>query len=148
MNNKIIVNLPNKNEIINRGIKISHSPKGYSWKKEQLGELADEKGVYIFHSANKFIYVGKTTTGKWGTFAERIRRHLQETSSQNSKTYQILSNLKSSIYVSLYTLDEIIKFIDFGDIKFSVKNNASERTVLLFEQGLIAYLNTIELNVK
>lgn len=148
MNNKIIINLPNKNEIISRGIKITHAPKGYSWKKEQIGIQANEKGVYIFHSNNKFIYVGKTTTGNWGTFAERTRRHLQKTSSQNSKVYQVLSKLSSGIYVSLYPLEELNKYVDLGEINFTDKIKIYERTALLFEQGLIAYLDTLEYNIK
>lgn len=146
--NEIKIKLPSKEEIFKRGIKIRTAGENQSWEKSQLEEYADCSGVYIFYSNKKFIYCGKTTTGKWGTFAERIRRHCQFSSAQNSKVYQALAASKHDIFVSMFKCDEIEKFIHLGLIQFKAVKHKTERCCLLFEQGLIAFLDTLELNIK
>lgn len=64
----IKVTIPIKADIVYQGFQVAVSPAGVTWKIEQLGEYAKKSGVYIHHSNGQILYIGKTTTGKWGSF--------------------------------------------------------------------------------
>ena len=143
----IKINLPTQEDILKRKIKIHTAEEGKSWLKAQLGDHTDMSGVYVFISNDAFLYVGKTSKGSWGKFSERIRRHCQFTSSQNSKMYQNLSKAEHSIFVSLFPCDEIANYIEFNQVSHNEEHN-KERMCLLFEQAMICYLGTFELNIR
>ena len=107
--------------------------RGDTWSKIQLGDYANKSGVYIHHSNQKILYVGKTTTGKWGNFGERLRREFQYTSSQNVHLHQLLASQKNPIYTY---------FIDIERIEIMIGSDtppelSRETKVLIIERVLI-----------
>ena len=74
---QIIIDVPIKAQIITNGFVVTVDSGGSSWKKSQLGDYANRSGVYIHHSNGKILYIGKTTTGEFGHFGERLRRELK-----------------------------------------------------------------------
>jgi hypothetical protein len=136
---KLTAKIPNRSSIVHRGYKIKIAPKGKEWPKIQLGEYADESGVYIHISKEQIIYIGKTSKERpiknlikkdWATFAERLRREFQETSSQNSRLHEYLKK-KRPITTVMFSLEEIDKII-LGE-KLTLHGKA-----LILEQILIA----------
>jgi len=105
---------------------------GTEWLKSQLGHYADKSGVYIIHSNGEILYVGKTTTGKFGTFAERLRRQCQEKASGNSPLFQHLCTLTTPVRAYLLDFDDIDMMVDVGPMKLS-----PARKALIMEQLLI-----------
>jgi hypothetical protein len=128
---EIKVKIPIKADIIYQGFPVKTS-SGTKWTKDQLGDYADKSGVYIHHCNGKILYVGQTTTGKWGTFSERLRREFQEKASRNSELYQLLCIQTKEIKTYLLSLDDIDKMVDTGSIQLS-----KERKALIMEQILI-----------
>lgn len=136
---KITIDLPSKEEIFSKGIFVKIAQAKESWEKSQLGDYADQRGVYIHHANEKILYVGQTTKeGEWGNFAERLRREFQESSSQNSSLYQLLQETKDDNKVVLFPLDEIDKMVQTQGFSCS-----QERKALLLEQALIAVLEPL-----
>ncbi|MCW7467680.1 hypothetical protein [Leptospira levettii] len=133
-NMEIKVKIPLKAEIVFQGITISTSPadSGVVWKKEQLGDYSDKSGVYIHHSNNKILYIGKTTSGQYENFGERLRREFQERASGDSELYRLLKSQKGIIKTYFYDLDDLDMMIDSGSIELS-----KERKALIIEQILI-----------
>jgi excinuclease UvrABC nuclease subunit len=129
---EITIKIPIKADIVFQGFTISVSPSGTSWKKEQLGDYADRSGVYIHHCNGTILYVGKTTVGKFGSFAERLRREFQEKASSNSALYKLLLSQKSSIKTYMLDLGDIDMMVNSGAIQLS-----KERKALILEQILI-----------
>jgi hypothetical protein len=129
---EIKVKIPIKADIIFQGFQIATSPAGTTWKKGQLGDYADRSGVYIHHCDGKILYVGKTTTGSWGTFAERLRREFQEKASSNSSLYQLLLGQTKVIKTFMLDLEDIDMMVDSGSIHLT-----KERKALIIEQILI-----------
>jgi excinuclease UvrABC nuclease subunit len=129
---EIKVKIPIKADIVFQGIPVIVSTAGSTWKKDQLGDFADKSGVYIHHCDGKILYIGKTTTGPWGTFSERLRREFQEKASSNSSLYQLLSKQIKQIKTMLFDLDDLDMMVDSGSIQIS-----KERKALIMEQILI-----------
>ena len=128
---EIKVKIPIKADIVFQGFPVTTSPAGTTWTKDQLGDYADRSGVYILHCDGKILYVGKTTSGKWGTFAERLRREFQEKASSNSSLYQLLVRQKT-IKTFMLDLGDIDMMVDSGSIQLT-----KERKALIMEQILI-----------
>lgn len=125
---------PGKEDILSKGHLMVVSPKGSEWRKSSLGEYADKRGVYIHHNGLEILYVGQTVKGKWGTFSERLRREFQETSSQNSRLYQFLSEKgkTGAIKTVCFSLSDVEKLVSGAPSGLSGENKA-----LIFEQLLI-----------
>ena len=129
---EIKVIIPIKADIVFQGFPVATSPAGTSWKKDQLGDYADRSGVYIHHSDGKILYVGKTTSGQWGTFSERLRREFQEKASSNSPLYQLLIAQNKTVKTFMLDLNDIDMMVDSGSIQLT-----KERKALIMEQILI-----------
>jgi excinuclease UvrABC nuclease subunit len=129
---EIKVKIPIKADIVFQGFPVLTSPAGTAWTKDQLGDYADRSGVYIHHSEGKILYVGKTISGQWGTFAERLRREFQEKASSNSSLYQLLLGQQKTIKTFMLDLDDIDMVVDSGSIQLT-----KERKALIMEQILI-----------
>jgi hypothetical protein len=129
---EIKVRIPIKADIVFQGFPVTTSPAGTSWTKDQLGDYADKSGVYIHHSDGKILYVGKTTSGQWGTFSERLRREFQEKASGNSSLYQILLQQVKPIRTVMFDLDDIDMMVDSGSTQLP-----KTRKALIMEQILI-----------
>jgi len=129
---EIKVKIPIKADIIFQGFPVVTSPAGTTWKKNQLGDYASRSGVYIHHSNGKILYIGKTTSGKWGNFAERFRREFQEKASSNSSLYQLLNAQRKTIKTFMLDLDDLDMMVDSGSIQIT-----KERKALIMEQILI-----------
>ena len=129
---QLTINIPTKAQIINGGFPVSIAKKGATWKKSQLGDYADRRGVYIHHSNGRILYIGKATSGQWGKFAERLRREFQETSSSGSKLYQLLEKQRPPIRTYCLDLEDIDMMVDAGSMNLS-----PERKALIMEQVLI-----------
>lgn len=131
---EIKVKIPIKADIVFQGFPVITSPaiSGATWTKGQLGDYAGRSGVYIHHCDGKILYVGKTTTGKFGNFAERLRREFQEKASSNSNLYQLLHSQTKTIKTFLLDLEDLDMMVDSGSIQLS-----KERKALIMEQILI-----------
>jgi len=129
---RITINIPIKADIVGGGFKVRVAPKGESWEKGQLGDYADRKGVYIHHSNGRILYIGKTTTGQWGTFGERLRREFQETSSGNSPLHQLLAAQAEPVHTYMLDLQDVDMMVAPGPITLLPKRKA-----LIMEQALI-----------
>jgi hypothetical protein len=131
---EIKVKIPIKADIVFQGIPIITSPadSGTTWTKEQLGDYANRSGVYIHHCDGKILYVGKTTIGQYGNFAERLRREFQEKASSNSSLFQLLHSQTKTIKTFLLDIEDLDMMVDSGSIQLS-----KERKALIMEQILI-----------
>jgi excinuclease UvrABC nuclease subunit len=129
---EIKVKIPIKADIVFQGFPIITSPSGTTWTKDQLGDYAHRSGVYVHHCDGKILYVGKATSGQWGTFAERFRREFQEKASSNSSLYQLLLLQQKTIKTFMLDLDDIDMMVDSGSIQLT-----KERKALIMEQILI-----------
>ena len=134
---QISITVPIKADIINSGFLVQVAGKGNSWSKSQLGDYADKKGVYIHHSGGKILYIGKATSGDYGTFGERLRREFQETASSNSSLHKLL---KQHYEVRTYLLDlnDIDMMVNPGPMALT-----PERKALIMEQVLIGLYEPI-----
>ena len=128
----ITISIPTKAQIVNGGFEVHVAKAGTSWSKTQLGDYADRKGVYIHHSNGKLLYIGKATSGQFGTFAERLRREFQEKASSNSSLHQLLVAQKDKVRSYLIDLDDVDMMIDPGSMSLS-----PERKALIMEQVLV-----------
>lgn len=129
---EIKVKIPIKADIVYQGFVINISPAGTTWTKGQLGDYADRSGVYVHHCNGKILYVGKTTSGDWGTFSERLRREFQEKASSNSYLYQLLLRQTEAVKTFMLDLDDLDMMVDSGSIQLT-----KERKALIMEQILI-----------
>ncbi len=130
---QLSVTLPTRAQIVNGGFVLTIAPTGTEWRKDQLGDYANKSGVYILHSDGGILYIGKTTTGKFGTLSERLRRHCQEKASGNSPLFQRLIQQKHRpVRACLLDLDDIDMMIDQGPMTLS-----KVRKALVMEQVLI-----------
>lgn len=128
----ITVSIPTKAQIINGGFEVHVAKAGTSWSKSQLGDYADRRGVYIHHAGGKLLYIGKATTGQYGTFAERLRREFQEKASSDSPLHRLLVAQKHKIRSYLVDLDDLDMMIDPGSMSLT-----PERKALIMEQVLV-----------
>ena len=129
---EIKVKIPIKADIVYQGFTVTVAPTGTTWTKDQLGDYADKSGVYVHHCDGKILYVGKTTSGQWGTFSERLRREFQEKASGNSSLYQLLLGQAKPIRAVMFDLDDIDMMVDSGSTQLS-----KTRKALIMEQVLI-----------
>ena len=128
----ITISIPTKAQIISGGFEVHVAATGASWSKSQLGDYADKKGVYIHHSRGKLLYIGKSTSGQFGTFGERLRREFQTLAAANSTLHQLLAGQKQKIQTYLIDLEDLDMMIDSGSIALT-----AERKALIMEQVLI-----------
>jgi hypothetical protein len=130
---QLTANIPIRAQIVNSGFELTIAKSGTEWNKSQLGHYADKKGVYVLHSNGEILYVGKATKGRFGTFAERLRRQCQEKASRNSPLFQALCRcVTARVRAYLLDLDDIDMMIDPGPMKL-----VPERKALMMEQLLI-----------
>jgi hypothetical protein len=129
---RLQADIPTKAQLINGGFECKTAAKGQPGAMPDLGEYSDKKGVYIFHSAGKLLYVGKTTDGVYGNFRDRLYRHVSESASNSSRIYKLLSEQKAPIKVYLLDLEDINMMIDPGSVTLDDVNKA-----LIMEQILI-----------
>lgn len=135
---RIEAEIPTKAQIISAGFICKATAKGEKATKPDLGDYAGKKGVYIFHSDGKLLYVGKTTEGDFGNFSDRLYRHLSETASNNSRVHKLLRNQTKDIRVYLLDLSDIDMMINPGAIKLNDISKA-----LIMEQILIGVFSPI-----
>ena len=129
---EIRLQIPTKAQMVNSGFSVSVAVNGATWLKGQLGAYADSRGVYVHHCGGKILYVGKTTTGAYGTFGERFRREFQTKAAGNSDLHQLLCAQTAEVRTYLFDLDDIDMMVDPGPMKLS-----RERKALIMEQVLI-----------
>jgi hypothetical protein len=129
---QITINIPTKADIINGGFPVHVAKTGTEWKKAQLGDYADRRGVYIHHSNGRILYIGKATDGKYGTFCERLRREFQELASSNSALHKLLCSQQHQIRTYCLDLGDLDMMVDAGSMPCS-----PERKALIMEQVLI-----------
>lgn len=133
---EIKVKIPPKEDILSTGIPVIVAAENESWLKAQLGNYADKSGIYIQHSADGVLYVGMTCkSGKWGNFAERLRREFQMSSSGNSPLHRLLFAQTKPIKVVFYDFDAIDSMVVCDDFQLSL-----ERKTMILEQIFIGLL--------
>jgi excinuclease UvrABC nuclease subunit len=128
----ISLSIPTKAQVFSGGFRVATAGLNEPWSKSQLGAYADKSGVYILHSDGAILYVGKTTSGEFGNFGERLRRHFQQAASQNGRVHQILVAQTGEIRAYLLDLEDISMMIDAASMNLS-----PERKALVMEQVLI-----------
>jgi hypothetical protein len=124
--------IPTRAQIIYGGFEVTIAKAGTEWSKMQLGHYADKSGVYVLHANGEILYVGRTTTGRFGTFGERLRRHCQEKASGNSPLFQTLCTCTPPVRAYLLDLDDIDMMMDVGAMTLK-----PGRKALIMEQILI-----------
>ncbi len=130
---QLTANILTRAQIINGGFELTIAKAGTEWNKSQLGDYADKSGVYILHSNGQILYIGKATKGKFGTFAERLRRQCQEKAAGNSPLFQALCQCAPArVRAYLLDLEDVDMMIDPGPMKLS-----APRKALMMEQLLI-----------
>jgi hypothetical protein len=129
---QLLINVPTRAQIVNGGFQLVIAPTGTQWLKSQRGDYAHKSGVYILHANGKILYVGKTTKGEFGTFAERLRRHCQEKAAGNSVLHRCLRKQSEPVRAYLIDLEDVDMMIDPGSMSLSQKRKA-----LIMEQTLI-----------
>jgi hypothetical protein len=129
---QVTIHVPTKAQILAGGFQIKTAGATDSWSKSQLGHYAGSRGVHVHHSNGRILYVGKTTTGAFGTFGERLRREFQQKAAQNSSLHQLLCNQKKPIRTYCLDLDDLDMMVDQGPMQLS-----QERKALIMEQVLI-----------
>lgn len=129
------VSYPTKAQILSGGFQVAFATGDKEWNKSQLGAYADSKGVYVHHCNGAILYVGKTTSGEWATFAERLRREFRPRPDKKhwDALQKLLSTQTQPIRAYLLDYQDLGVLVDFGPI--SVKPEAK---ALLMEQVLIA----------
>jgi hypothetical protein len=128
----ITINIPTRAQILSGGFEVAVAPSGHKWLKGQLGDYADKRGVYIHHANGRILYVGKTTTGDYGTFGERLRREFQEAASSSSSLHRLLVSQSTPIRSYLLDLTDLDMMVDQGPMMLP-----PERKALIMEQVLI-----------
>lgn len=114
---QLLINVPTRAQIVNGGFQLVIAPTGTEWLKSQLGDYANKSGVYILHANGKILYVGKTTKGEFGTFAERLRRHCQEKAAGNSVLHRRLRKQSEPVRAYLIDLEDLDMMIDPGQCR-------------------------------
>ena len=133
---QITINIPPKSDIINGGVVLSVARNDESWSKLQLGQYADKSGVYIHHSNGEILYIGKTTTGSYGIFGERLRREFKNKASKNPDLYQLLARQTNEVRTYFLEIEEIDRLVSAEQAQIPVVNKA-----LILEQALIGVYN-------
>jgi excinuclease UvrABC nuclease subunit len=109
------------------------SADGVTWRKGQLGDYSNKRGVYIHHCHGKMLYVGKATKGDYGTFGERLRREFQfSAAGTNKKLHNLLAKQAHSIYCYFLDLDDVDAMVNPGSMTLDRETKA-----LILEQVLI-----------
>jgi excinuclease UvrABC nuclease subunit len=126
------INLPTKEELISGGIIIPLAPRGDSWSKKFLGDFRKKSGVYIHYCDQDIIYVGQTTSGKRGTFGDRMRREFHETSASNDYLHRFIKEHVNCVRTKFLDLEEIDRMVVTESIELT-----PQRKALILEQVLI-----------
>jgi hypothetical protein len=92
-------------------------------------------GVYVHHCAGQILYVGKTTTGTFGTFGERLRRQFQTKAAGDSDLHKLLCSQTQEIRSYLLEFADLEMMVDAGPMPLS-----PARKALIMEQVLIGIL--------
>ena len=129
---RVTLQIPTKAQILSGGFAVHVAKQGESWSKTQLGAYADLCGVYVHHCNGSILYIGKTTSGSFGTFGERFRREFQELASGNSNLHQLLSSQAGEIRAYCLDLQDLDMMVDQGPMSLT-----KERKALIMEQVLI-----------
>lgn len=130
---KVHIQIPSKERILTCSQVVRLAPKGHSWSKDQLGEYAKDKGVYMIHHGGLIAYVGKTD-GPTMTFGARLRREFQETASGRRHIYPKLERLVTppQILVSFLTLPDVQDLVRSEEVMLD-----DFAKVAILEQALI-----------
>ncbi len=139
---EIKVRVPLKADIVYQGFTIAVAPNPQVWLVSQLGNYSNKSGVYIHHCNGQILYVGKTTTGAYGNFGDRLRRQFQEKASGNSPLYQLLLAQQNPIKTVIFDLDDIDMMVDSGSVLLP-----QVRKALIMEQILIGVFEPIGIRV-
>lgn len=91
---KVYIEVPPREETLEKSVVVTLAPKGHSWSEKQLGEYSKQRGVCVLHQRGRAIYVGKTD-GRKMTFGIRLRRECQETAAQGRHVYPKLVERRS-----------------------------------------------------
>jgi len=126
------INLPAREELITGGIIIPLAMKGEGWSKKSVGEFSKRSGVYVHYCDDEIIYIGQTTSGKRGTFGDRMRREFHETSASNDYLHRFIKEHVDCVKTRFLDLEEIDKIVDSGEIELT-----PQRKALILEQILI-----------
>jgi len=126
------INLPTKEELLSKGIVIPLAPKGEGWSKKSLGIFSRRSGVYVHYCDDEIVYIGQTTSGKRGTFGDRMRREFHETSASNDYLHRFIKVHVDCVRTRFIDLDEVDKIVDGGEIELT-----PQRKALILEQVLI-----------
>lgn len=126
---KVHIQIPSKERILTCSQVVQLAPKGHSWSKDQLGEYAKDKGVYMIHHGGSIVYVGKTD-GLTMTFGARLRREFQETTSGRRHIYPKLERLVIPPQI-------LVSFLSLPDVQELVR---SEEEVMLDDFAKVAIL--------
>jgi hypothetical protein len=124
--------IPTRAQIVNGGFVVGIAAGGASWSKSQLGAYANLSGVYVHHSGGRILYVGKTTSGEYGTFGERFRRQFQTKAAGDSELHKLLCSQVGEIRSYLLDLEDLDMMVDPGPMQLS-----KQRKALIMEQVLI-----------
>ena len=126
------INLPTKEELLSKGIVIPLASKGEGWSKKSVGEFSRRSGVYVHYCDGEIIYVGKTTSGKRGTFGDRMRRQFHETSASNDYLHKFIKEHELCVRTRFLDLEEVDSIVNGEEVNLS-----RERKALILEQVLI-----------
>lgn len=130
----IKINVPTQENTVGNSFPVNIARRGERWKQSQLGQHANEKGIYIIHHNSTIKYVG-STVGTTMTFGVRLRREFQYSAAQGKHIYPKLSQLFTppDIKVSLINLEKVNSLIESIDFGIDAMGK-----VLILEQTLIA----------
>ena len=129
---QVTIEIPTLDEITSNAIVLGVAHPGEPWSRTQLRDDAKKRGVYVHLSGQRILYIGKTTTGNYGTYGERFRREFQQKASKNSPLYQLLSRQRKPIRTYLLDLSKLNKMITVYGSKLT-----NTRKALIMEQTLI-----------
>jgi hypothetical protein len=116
------------------GFVVPVAARGTSWLSSCLEDHGNRSGVYVLHSGGEVLYVGKTTDGDHGNFADRLRRHFHGPSASNSRTHRLLAAQAEPIRAYLLDLDAIDALVTTDGAL------TRKRKALVMEQVLIGLL--------
>jgi hypothetical protein len=131
---EVTISVPLKADIVHSiRFPVTVSAEGVTWRKGQLGDYSNKRGVYIHHCNGKILYVGKATKGEYGTFGERLRREFQFLAAgANKKLHSLLAKQSHPVYCYFLDLDDVDAMVNPGSMTLDRETKA-----LILEQVLI-----------
>lgn len=117
-------------------IQIKFGSVAHGKVRDKLGEKALKRGVYVHYRGKKILYVGHTTSGKSGTFIERMYRECRSTSGTDNGLHLILAKNQQNNKLVILDYDAIAKekLIQFDGA-------TDEQKALMLELAMIELYN-------